>query len=174
MSMSKFDKVMLKIETSHTVGQVGLLCVACIKFSLEHKLTQSYIGYISIESLERSQINRGTISWVMQNRKFTWDTIKKSNKNTVDVLTELSGFLLDMNSDFELWCNGSNFVEPIIAENYSRCGMVTPYRFDKVRDLRTVLSLFDRTMSDFSDNSGCSLAECEQQIIALNTVLGKL
>jgi len=176
--MTKFNHVMLKLETASTEYDAGILCISAIKFNMDTTTeSEEFVVYINPESLKffGLSVTKETLMWVKENRPEVWKSCRESDNDVETAMTLLSEFLSPSTvTDNEIWGNGIDFVFPVLKTSFHVAGLTLPYKFYKSRDLRTVLSLTGTNAKDFLDNSQSPLEICRQQICMLKHIVGKM
>jgi 3' exoribonuclease, RNase T-like len=174
--VSKFNHVMVKLETASTEYNAGILCIAAVKFNLDSSSeSEEFVAYINPVTLSGLglSIDRQTLSWVRDNRPDVWEFCRESSNDLVSGLGLFGKFIGSTVTDSEMWGNGSDFVFPVLKSSFKAVDMSLPYKFYKSRDLRTVMALSGVNTKDFLDDSSSSLEICRQQVNMLKHIVGK-
>ena len=59
----------------------------------------------------------------------------------VEVLAELSNWIKALSNEPVIWCKGTDFDVTILAHAYKSFGMEVPWKYNNVRDCRTIFKL---------------------------------
>jgi hypothetical protein len=140
------DTETLGIEASAIVMSIG----AC-SFSLEHGILQKFYAQIAVESYPGS-VDLSTL-------KFWMAQAAKGNPAPIDgvsplaeVISAFNAFVLEGTTspnDIILWANGTDFDIPKLQYAYKTLGAVVPWKYNNVRDCRTIF----KTFPDYGDES---------------------
>jgi hypothetical protein len=174
--MSEFNHIMIKLETASVEYDAGILCVAAVKFNLDSsEETEEFVTYINPVSFSGLglSVNIETLQWVSDNRPNVWADCRSSSNDVYAGLTLLKEFIGPTVTDNEMWGNGIDTVFPCLKTSFKAVATPLPYKFYKVRDLRTILSLSGTNTKDFLDGATDPLEICRQQVNMLKHVLGK-
>lgn len=136
MSSSKVN-VMVDIETLDTERTAVILSIgACTMAPFTDTLT-FYEEILADTQFERTK-SLSTIDW--------WKT--QSNypgggfRNLQDVLKDFSRYLSSLRAEPIIWCKGTDFDTAILAHAYRQFDMEVPWKYNSVRDFRTLKKLF--------------------------------
>lgn len=70
-----------------------------------------------------------------------------------DALIQLSGWLKNLSQEPVIWCKGTDFDTVILTHAYKSFSMETPWKYNHVRDCRTVFKLLGVTPSRATHNA---------------------
>jgi len=137
-------------------------------------------------------MNVDTIEWwLAQSKEAQKSILKKPRQSIQGVLTDLSTFIknnwaiihngketfkngkgsyttidgLFESKDIKLWCHAT-FDEPVLSNAYNKAGVIEPWHFRGVRDLRTIVDLANYDVYG-NENTGIvhdALDDCKFQI----------
>lgn len=92
-----------------------------------------------------------------------------------DALTGLATYIRRLRpfpeSKIEVWVNGLDFDVPILINAYNNCGIPVPWKYNEVRDFRTVRKLFLEIQDSERVNHHNALADAQWQMEHLNRCL---
>lgn len=141
--MSAFEHVMLDIETLGTRAGCVMFQVGVVAFNLANDSEQGRVFDISIQSsLDHGfKIEESTLKWWATDQKDLF--AKLINRESMDVTAFINRFnawyMTYANEETYFWANGTHF-DVAILEAYLRVhGASTPWRYNRVRDYRTIL-----------------------------------
>ncbi len=87
-----------------------------------------------------------------------------------DALTSLSNWIKNPSQEPVIWCKGTDFDTVILTHAYKSFGMETPWKYNHVRDCRTVFKLLGVTPSRATHNAlEDTMMQSDELIGALNT-----
>ncbi len=163
----KSRHVMIDIETLSTQPNATILSIgACPVFPEEHLDLADF--YHEIHPNQRRHIETKTISWWM-------DQPTKPPMNGISLLSESlwalrSWIVHRFYEDPIIWANGTDFDITVLSDAYRDLGVgVVPWKYNNVRDFRTVSKLFPIEMSD-SDSKHNALADAKWQAAKLRLI----
>lgn len=176
--MTKFNHVMLKLETASTEYNAGILCIAGVKFNMDATTeTEEFVFYTNPATFNGLglNVNVDTLRWVKDNRPEVWKLCRESSNDVVDTMTLFSTWLSPSTvTDSEIWGNGIDFVMPVLKSSFKAADIPLPYKFYNARDLRTVLSLTNTNLKEFMDDAVTTLEICRQQVNLLKHITRRL
>lgn len=135
---------MFDIETLGTRSTSVILSIGVAQFD-ERGIHHTFERTISIDScLSRGlTVDASTICWWMGQSE---EARKVFSRKTIPLVNALEQFMESFSWSHidEVWANGTDFDLPILAHAFEKCGKRIPWAYYKVRDYRTVKSLFPR------------------------------
>ena len=156
---------MIDLETLDVTPRASVLTVGGVKFdpNNDSEPHSEFYYKLDLDSQDRS-VNDDTIAWWA-----TQDTAVQEEAFSEEGRISLKQALEEMypiiwNSNF-IWANGPTFDMNIIEHAYKSYDMQLPWKFYKVRDARTVYSLWPGLPKQ--PVSHHALDDCRQQIIKL-------
>lgn len=137
---------MVDLETLATTADAAIVSIGAVKFDLSSDKVsdEGFYASISIESNMDygRKISETTLQW--------WFKQAAENPKSVEVFHEKKQGIDDAleafaewvdRPDYQIWCNGANFDEPILAHAFTQCRMPIPWQFWNVRCVRTYKNL---------------------------------
>jgi len=161
---------MIDIETIGTGPDACILTIAMQTFDPFARgwYDRHYYARIDIESQPDRNIEESTLQWwASQPAESREEAFSEQGRIPLkQALEEMHPII--WNSDF-LWANGPTFDMNIIEHAYKSYAMSLPWKFYRVRDARTVYSLYpDLPKPPVSHHA---LDDCQQQILKLQATL---
>lgn len=129
---------------------------------------QQYYARVTLESQENRSIQQGTIDWwATQPAPAREEAFNEQGRIPLDqALTELHKLCWKCN---RIWMNGPTYDATILEHAYKSYNMGLPWQFYKIRDTRTVYSLWPDLPKP--PTSHHALEDCRRQIDLLQTTL---
>ena len=165
--------IMIDIETIGTGPDACILTIAMQSFDPFGSgwYNNYYYARIDTESQPDRNIQEDTLAWwASQPAESREEAFSEDNRIPLkQALEEM--YPMIWNSDF-IWANGPTFDMNIIEHAYKSYNMSLPWKFYRVRDARTVYSLYPDL--DKGTVSHHALDDCQQQILKLQKTLKHL
>ena len=135
--------VMIDIEGLATGPDATILTIAAQAFDplTRGYYKQHYYARITLESQENRNIDQGTIEWWATQPAIVRDeAFNEQDRIPLDqALDELAKLIWHSN---RVWAQGPTYDMTILEHAYKSYGKLQPWKFYRVRDSRTVLSLW--------------------------------
>ena len=164
---------MIDIETVGTGPDAAILTIAAQTFDPLGKgyMPQDYYARIDLDSQPDRSVDQGTIEWwATQPPEAQAEAFGEENRTPLDqALTELGKIVFHCNL---IWANGPTFDMNILEHAYKSYGMQLPWNFWRVRDARTVYSLYPDLPKPPASHH--ALEDCKRQIDLLQQTLAHL
>ena len=132
--------VMIDIETFDTVDSAVILSIGAVRMDMESLgVIHDQTFYMELDT--SAQLNAGrtqskdTINWWLQQGKCPC-------MGTVPFIHALKDLFNWIEKDSEIWCKGTDFDTKILAHAFKQCGIPTPWKYNAVRDCRTIFKTF--------------------------------
>lgn len=143
--------VMLDLETLGTIPNSSVISIGAVEFELDGSIGKTFSANISAASCREIGLieDPATHQWWAKQSKEAQDRVMADRKPVSDVVTRFGSWFLSSGAEF-VWGNGASFDVVLWECVCRRVGVSAPWKFWNVRDLRTVLHLFDldvRTMN---------------------------
>ena len=165
--------IMIDIETIGTGPDACILTIAMQTFDPFSRgwYDRHYYARIDTESQPDRNIEESTLQWwASQPAESREEAFSEQGRIPLkQALEEMHPII--WNSDF-VWANGPTFDMNIIEHAYKSHSMSLPWKFYRVRDARTVYSLYPDL--DKGTVSHHALDDCQQQILKLQATLKHL
>jgi hypothetical protein len=187
--ISKKIGIMLDIESLDVGPRSVVTQLAFAAFDLEDPDTilREVEEYLPIQpqiNLKRT-INADTIIWWMQQDDASRERFKRSSGNDMDELIALVNSVgrkltqvLEDATEYEIWARGPQFDCVNVQTLFNDCGQVSPWEYDKVMDLRTLMKQALLKTSDVPLPVGLvkhvALDDCKYQIVCYAEAIRKL
>lgn len=146
------NRCMLDLETLGTAPGCVVLSIGAVMFDeVSGKLGASF--YVEINQNSSTYhgltVDENTLKWwhkqSSEARQVLVNTAAKGGVQLPRALNNFAAWLQDESDDFskvEVWGNGSDFDQPILAATYEAASVVLPWKFWNNRCYRTLKNLF--------------------------------
>lgn len=182
--------IMMDIETLDLAPRAIVTQLAFVAFDLDDPtaILREVEEYLPIQpqlALSRT-LNADTLIWWMQQSDDARAKFKASSGNDMDEITALvnsvatkMGRVIADADYYELWARGPQFDAVVVESLLGDFGQETPWKYDTVRDLRTLLGLAGvDTKADVPMPTGLTshhaLSDCKYQILCYEEGMRKL
>ena len=169
--------IMVDLETLSVRNNAIILTIGAIKFDRNKIWSETYsisdipdknIFYkrISISSCEKIGLHRdlNTENWWKKQDLEAYNEAFGYEKERIDIKVALKEFSKWYGDSKYIWGNGSIFDITILSEAYLRCNLDVPWKFYNVRDLRTILDIYNIRPCVNNKNKHNALYDCFFQI----------
>lgn len=164
-------KIMLDLETMGNGSNAAIIAIGAVKFNLDG-IFDTFYDMISLESSMKEGliVDPGTIIWWMQQSEDA-----RSIFNS-DMITDLRPALVNFSKwvidpDTEIWGNGVDFDNVVLANAYRTCGIQIPWNFRYNRCYRTMKNIYDLYEIDESGTAHCAIEDAKRQAEHLIEIL---
>ena len=166
MSSSKVN-VMVDIETLDTERTAVILSIgACTMAPFTGALT--FYEEIMIVGQENRTQSQGTIDWWKTQSNYPGQGIR----TLPAVLTSFSRDISSLRAEPIIWCKGTDFDTAILSHAYKQFDMEVPWKYNSVRDFRTMKKLFPVHMVS-NPNAHHALGDALHQAMELKEMCAK-
>lgn len=156
------DHIMVDIETLDTAPSAVILSIGACVISPNRFRPQFYgeLAVMDQHALGRTT-SQDTIDW--------WATQSNCPKNGTfllkPTLIEFANWIAACTSNPIIWCKGTDFDVAILGHAYKQCELPTPWKYNAVRDFRTIKKMFSESVSTDIINTAAhnALADAEYQ-----------
>ena len=171
---------MLDLETLSTRPDAVILVIGAIRFNRNKEYSEkineesvnkmdTFYERITIDSCLQVGLREDKKTrqwWNAQSKDIKYEALLNPHRNSLpEVLRKFSQWFGN-NPRMTVWGNGDDFDCTILGEAYAKCGMETPWRFWKTRDLRTIMDLGKVYSRDLpQEGLHNALYDCYRQII---------
>jgi hypothetical protein len=168
--------IMIDIETLGTGPEACIITIAAQTFDPlnRHCDWENWISYyarIDPESQPSRRVQDDTLAWWSQQPKHIQDEAFGDHDriSLKQSLEELGRMIWHSN---RFWANGPTFDANILEHAYKEAGMALPWKYYRVRDARTVYSLWPGVPKPPATHN--ALEDCRRQIVMLHDTLEHL
>jgi len=139
--------LMIDLETMGTTPDSPIIAIgACYFDPLSGEIGETFYTGVSLASCTATGavINADTVLWWLQQSDAARSAFKNNSSHATlhEALNNLSEFIRSRTpSNVQPWGNGATFDVSMLDDSYRRCGIVAPWKFWNVRDVRTVVEL---------------------------------
>jgi len=164
--------LMIDIETLGVAPAATILTIAAQSFDPfgQGHFDRHFYSRITLESQENRTIDDGTIAWWTTQPEAQAEAFAEEDRMPLDQALDLLGKLI-WQSSF-LWSQGPTFDMTILEHAYKSYGKPIPWQYYKVRDSRTLFSLWPGLPRP--PTSHHALEDCRRQIVMLQATLAHL
>ena len=167
------SSLMIDIEGLATGPEATILTIAAQSFDpfgTGYFEDRFYYARITLESQENRTIEQGTINWWATQPEAQAEAFAEENRVPLDqALDEL--YKLACHHDF-IFANGPTYDMNILEHAYKSYGKSLPWQYYKVRDARTIYSLWPDCPRPLTEHH--ALQDCKRQIDMLQQTLKHL
>lgn len=164
MSVDKVH-VMVDIETLDVIPSAQILSIGATTLDPDYPTT-FYTELDVSTQFERTR-SQGTIEW--------WSTqpipMPQGMTFIQDALEGFSKFLSALRPEPIIWCKGTDFDTAILSHAYAQHKLTLPWKYNSVRDFRTVKKLFPHYNFPANPNAHHALADAKHQAEELRAIL---
>jgi hypothetical protein len=163
---------MIDIETLGVAPAATILTIAAQSFDPfgQGHFDRHFYSRITLESQENRTIDDGTIAWWTTQPEAQAEAFAEEDRMPLDQALDLLGKLI-WQSSF-LWSQGPTFDMTILEHAYKSYGKPIPWQYYKVRDSRTLFSLWPGLPKPATSHH--ALEDCRRQIDMLQATLQHL
>ena len=140
MPRKKF-RVMLDLETMGNRSTSAIIAIGAVRFSVALGIEDEFYKVIDLNSSMCSgcSVDADTIMWWMRQSHDARKQFRVGNTPLVDALKEFTSWI---NWNSEVWGNGSDFDNVILANAFHQCNLKQPWPFYHNRCYRTMKNMF--------------------------------
>ena len=166
------SSLMIDLEGLATGPETTILTIAAQAFDPfgTGYYNQQYYARITLESQPNRSIEQGTIDWWATQPEAQAEAFMEEGRIDLDQALDSLGKLI-WHSNF-IWMNGPTYDATILEHAYKSYGKSLPWQYYKVRDARTVYSLWPDCPRP--PTSHHALEDCRRQIDMLQATLKHL
>jgi hypothetical protein len=163
---------MIDIETLGVAPAATILTIAAQSFDPfgQGYFDRHFYSRITLENQENRTIDDGTIAWWSTQPEAQAEAFAEEDRMPLDQALDLLGKLI-WQSSF-LWSQGPTFDMTILEHAYKSYGKPIPWQYYKVRDSRTLFSLWPGLPRPVTSHH--ALEDCRRQIDMLQATLKHL
>lgn len=166
--------VMIDLETLGIASDAKIISIGAVVFDVEKDLGDTF--YIELDWNCGGQIEANTVKfWMQQASKGNLPPM--GNTVLSMALSKFIDYLKTVSENKELivWANGSDFDIPKLYHVFSLCNYAPPWKYNNVRDYRTVSKLFSEYgLKPEKIGHHNALADAKWQAIHLISILKNL
>jgi len=130
--------VMVDIETWDTKPSAVILSLgACVVTNTD----VTFYKEAAVDSQASRTASIATMDWWAEQEKNGVYYPNKGTQSLKEVLQEFSRWLSTLRAEPIIWCKGTDFDTAILAHAYNQCSLQLPWKYNNVRDFRTLLKL---------------------------------
>lgn len=145
--------VMLDLETWSTSPNAVITSIGAVKFTLNSdnsggKIVEEFYYRINPQSCVDVglEMSVDTILWWMKQSDEARAEFQKQTWNIQDVLGLFAMWLSDDPKNIDVWGNGSDFDNVLLANAYRVCGKSLPWRYFNNRCYRTLKNIYSNVL----------------------------
>ena len=171
------SNIMLDIETLSNTVNSAVIQVSLVKFDWDKDCQNPEKLQLNLHVDEQIKkgldINSDTLAWWLDTNPELLKTILKHNGSVEFALTEIQNFIT---LDDCIWCHAT-FDVPILANLFNKFNKRLPWKYIRVRDIRTLIDLAELDLSQYdwkNEKTHDSLDDCMFQIKYCKDAMKKL
>lgn len=142
--------IMIDLETMGTRPYSAITAIGAVVFDLhDMQLKKEFYSVVNLQSCLESQmtVDGGTVEWWMKQSDEARLVISGGGISLRDALEEFQ-HIFHLEPSLEVWGNGADFDNVLLACAYERAGMKVPWKFYNNRCYRTVKSFVPQIRID--------------------------
>lgn len=175
--MSKFEHLMLDLETMGTKSNSCIVSIGAVEFNIETGETgKEFYQVIDLQSSlnQGLEITGSTLEWWLQQSDKARNKLNDPNK--VDLNTALYKLTQFITKDYYVWGNSSRFDCGILADSFFKINYTLPWKFWNERDVRTLVSFAPqiKESTEFQGVPHDPIDDCKHQIKYCSKIWNKL
>lgn len=166
----------LDIETTGLKPGCGVWQIGCVAVEMpEHSFC---VTVDPIAVLNSWPMDGTTVKWQQEKNRENWE-LAHLHFDCQEVITALVSFAdwyrgLAANYDIRLWTKGPHFDIAILDAAYDRIGHPSPWKYNSIRDMRTLESLFPDVQVPKPDGAHNALVDAKHQAEVIRACLEDL
>ena len=139
----KTKRAMMDLETTGTKPGCPILSIGAVSFTLEDGVQEKFYEKIRIETCFTAGLSssKSTLDWWLTQPDEARDEAFSGTRDLTQVLQEFTFWLALVGAE-ENWANGIDFDFPILSHAYIAVGLLPPWKYNSLRDYRTLSKLF--------------------------------
>lgn len=166
MSVDKVH-VMVDIETLDVIPSAVILSMGAAVITDSLTPMTFYIELDANDQYERTK-SQSTIDWWS---KQIDGLMPKGETNIAAGLLKFSTWISSLRADPIIWCKGTDFDTAILSHAYNQYKLTVPWKYNSVRDFRTVKKLFPSYNFPANPHAHDALADAKHQAEELKAIL---
>lgn len=138
------DHIVIDLEALSTRPTAAIIAIGAVKLNNDLEVIGEFYSAVDIESSLRAglTVDGDTIGWWLQQNKEAVHAITYSPKELKDVLKALTVWATCERSELEVWGNGPEFDNVVLANAYHACDLKPFWPFFCNRSLRELRRLY--------------------------------
>lgn len=179
----KIVRVMVDIETLSTRVDAHILSVGAVGITPDLNLHPEELFYVICEGTQDRHIDLKTVEWWMKQPKEAFPFSSKAGAQLKDSLVWFDSWIRSLSKKYEvefcgnnveIWCKGTDFDVAILAHAYNQFNFPVPWKYNAVRDLRTLAKEFPEILKTKEIPSHNALDDAKQQAYWLIEILRRI
>lgn len=157
--------VMIDIETFDTAATAVILSIGAVRMDMESlSVIHDQTFYVECDSNQpsRTRSNDTLKWWLQQGGCPCLGTVQLPQ-----ALKSLTNWVLE---GVEIWCKGTDFDTTILAHAYKQHSLEVPWKYNSVRDCRTIFKTFPSPIA-YPSNNHNALEDAKNQAAQLVDIL---
>jgi len=175
------NRIMIDLETLGTQPGSIILSIGAVRFDLTHGITGEFYTNIDVEDSQRHglTLTASTVVWWMTQSDEARKALASAKRPLRDALERFTKWARP--EDFrnapimfpidELWGNGSDFDNALLASAYKAAGLGVPWSYRANRCYRTMWSMFPEVPFEKPATAHNALEDARAQAIHLQRIL---
>lgn len=157
------NDIMIDIETLGTTPDAAVLTIGAIRFNADTKDAPVKEIYLKLDVADQQGriTDENTVKWWSEQEQTVQDSTFKGNRISVRLaLEELTNFITE---DDRVWAHGPQFDMVILESLYKSVDKKAPWKYNKVRDTRTLYEVLGDMRPAVRPNEHNALEDCKYQ-----------
>jgi hypothetical protein len=135
------NDVMIDIETPGTKPGSAILTIGAVKFDRDGTVGDKFYARIGAQALMYGTSSVDTLKWWKTQPQAAYDEAWNGTENPFEVAQRFTAWLKQNSKNIIPWGNGSVFDMVLLEAWFDKMGVVCPWKFWDIRDVRTVADL---------------------------------
>lgn len=138
------NRIMIDLETMGTGPDAAIVSIGAVRFDTNGPTDKGLGIPVDLQSCitHGLTIDASTVQWWLRQSDEARKGVTRLFTETLDcTLTALSEYIAAKDGDLEIWGNGADFDNVILASAYRACRLETPWTFWQNRCYRTLKNL---------------------------------
>ncbi len=135
------NRIMIDLETLGTSAGSVIVSIGAVRFDA-HKTLDTFYCLLDIEEAQREwrfHIDASTVLWWLKQSEQARAALTSGNREGVaSALIKLANFIRLGSEADEVWGNGSDFDNVLLADYYRKIRMPLPWKYTRNRCYRTI------------------------------------
>jgi len=166
-------RIMLDLETLGTRPGAAITAIGAVAFKGPRDSCNQFYQTIDLKSAVECglKIDADAVLWWMKQSNEARAEFSKESKGIGQVFMDFRAWIEQFPADTEIWGNGSDFDNVLLAEAYQILGYPVPWNFRQNRCYRTMRKLFHTIPFSKPDNPHNALEDAIAQAVHLMRII---
>lgn len=143
-SLDYWPDASIDLETLSTRGDAAILSIGVTAFDRMSGLLgpRLHVNINIDDAIKHGHVSGSTLAWWMQQDANAKEVAFNGDSSLAGALVALCGFINAL-PGVRVWGNGATFDIGILEYAFNKLGLITPWVFYNIRDMRTLVDLAD-------------------------------